>query len=108
MSFDLTSPLIELRHMSRAFGSHWVLRDITLTVRRGETLVLIGESGCGKSVMLKLIMGMLESSQGDVVWFGRPLKGRREAERHADRLRFGYLFQGAALFDSLTVFENVA
>ncbi len=104
----LDDPIIELRQVSRAFGSHMVLRNISLTVHRGETLVLIGESGCGKSVMLKLIMGMMESSQGDVVWFGRPLKGRREAERHADRLRFGYLFQGAALFDSLTVFENVA
>ena len=108
MSFDLTSPLIELRQMSRAFGSHLVLRDIALTVHRGETLVLIGESGCGKSVMLKLIMGMLTPTQGDVAWFGKLLKARGNDELHADRLRFGYLFQGAALFDSMTVFENVA
>lgn len=101
-------PVIELRHVSRTFGSNAVLRDLSLTVHRGETLVLIGESGCGKSVMLKLIMGMMEPSNGGVSWFGRPLKSRSEDEIHNDRLRFGYLFQSAALFDSLTVFENIA
>ncbi len=101
-------PVLELRRVSRTFGPQVVLRDISLTVQRGETLVVIGESGCGKSVMLKLIMGMIETSHGDVSWFGRPLNSRRENEIHKDRLRFGYLFQGAALFDSLTVFENVA
>ena len=101
-------PVIELGHVSRSFGPQAVLRDVSLKVHRGETLVLIGESGCGKSVMLKLIMGMVEPSHGEVSWFGQPLKSRRESEIHADRLRFGYLFQGAALFDSLTVFENIA
>ncbi len=104
----LGEPVIAMRQVSRAFGANAVLRDISLTVQRGETLVLIGESGCGKSVMLKLIMGMMEPSNGEVSWFGRPLKDRREVEAHQDRLRFGYLFQSAALFDSLTVFENIA
>jgi phospholipid/cholesterol/gamma-HCH transport system ATP-binding protein len=101
-------PVIKLRSVFRSFGSHAVLRDLSLAVHRGETLAIIGESGCGKSVMLKLIMGMLEPSSGQVAWFGKPLKQRNEREIHKDRLRFGYLFQGAALFDSLTVFENVA
>ena len=104
----LGEPVIAMRQVSRAFEANAVLRDISLTVQRGETLVLIGESGCGKSVMLKLIMGMMEPSNGEVSWFGRPLKDRREVEAHQDRLRFGYLFQSAALFDSLTVFENIA
>ncbi len=103
-----SAPVLELRGVSRSFGSHAVMRNVSLSVRHGETLALIGESGCGKSVTLKLIMGMLAPSQGEVSWFGRTLKQRSEAELHKDRLRFGYLFQGAALFDSMTVFENVA
>lgn len=103
-----TEPVLELRHVTQTFGSQAVLRDVSISVRRGETLVLIGESGCGKSVTLKLIMGMLEPTCGDVLWFGRPLQERTRAELHKDQLRLGYLFQGAALFDSLTVFENIA
>ena len=104
----LDEPVIELRRLSRAFGSHPVLRDISLAVHPGETVAVIGESGCGKSVLLKLIIGMLEPTGGDVNWFGKSLKQRKEAEIHRDQLRFGYLFQSAALFDSLTVFENIA
>lgn len=107
-SAALDEPVIELRRLSRAFGSHPVLRDISLVVHPGETVAVIGESGCGKSVLLKLIIGMLDPTGGDVNWFGKSLKQRRESEVHRDRLRFGYLFQSAALFDSLTVFENIA
>ena len=111
--FDLSAaafgePVIELRDVSRAFGTQTVLRDISLTVQRGETLAVIGESGCGKSVMLKIMMKMLEPSRGDVDWFGKSLRQRGERDIHRDRLKFGYLFQSAALFDSMTVFENVA
>ncbi len=81
---------------------------MSLTVYRGETLVLIGESGCGKSVTMKLMMALLEPSRGEVFWNGRPVKDRREHELTHDRLKFGYLFQGAALFDSLSIYENVA
>jgi phospholipid/cholesterol/gamma-HCH transport system ATP-binding protein len=100
--------VIELRSVSRSFGTQAVLRDIVLSVHPGETLVLIGESGCGKSVLLKLIMKMLEPTRGEVRWFGNSLQQRNEREIQRDRLRFGYLFQSAALFDSLSVFENVA
>ena len=111
--FDLSAaafgaPVIELRGVSRAFGAQTVLRDISLTVQRGETLAVIGESGCGKSVMLKIMMKMLEPTRGDVDWFGKPLRQRGERDIHRDRLKFGYLCQSAALFDSMTVFENVA
>ena len=101
-------PLIELRNVSKRFGSQQVLRDISIQVRPGETLVLIGESGCGKSVTMKLMIGLLQPTSGDVLWNGHSLKERSEKQLNRDRLRIGYLFQGSALFDSLTVFENVA
>ncbi len=101
-------PVIELRKVSRSFGEQSVLRDVSLVVQRGETLGLIGESGCGKSVTMKLMMSLLDPSSGEVYWSGRPLKDRSERELIRERLRFGYLFQGAALFDSMNVYENVA
>ncbi|QDT41483.1 L-cystine import ATP-binding protein TcyN [Gimesia alba] len=100
--------VIELRNVSRQFGTHQVLRDVSFGVRRGETLVVIGESGCGKSVTMKLIMNLLQPTQGDVLWNDRSISDRSPRELHRDRLRIGYLFQGAALFDSLSVYENVA
>ena len=101
-------PVIEFRHVSRSFGTQPVLRDVSLQVRRGETLVLIGESGCGKSVSMKLMMALIAPSSGEVLWEGRPLAERTERQVTKERLRFGYLFQGAALFDSMSVYENVA
>lgn len=101
-------PVIEFRSISRRFGAHDVLRDVSLAIYPGETLVLIGESGCGKSVTMKLMMALLEPTRGEVWWDGRPVNGRREQEITNERLKFGYLFQGAALFDSMTVYDNVA
>ena len=100
--------VIELRGVTRSFAGHVILEDLSLGVHRGETLVLIGESGCGKSVTLKLMMALLEPTSGEVLWNGTPVARRTEKQLSRERLRFGYLFQGAALFDSLTVFENVA
>lgn len=104
----LGEALIELRGVSKSFGTQTVLRGVSLDVRRGETLVIVGESGCGKSVLLKLMMSLLEPSAGEVRWFGRRVHDLSDQELVRERLRFGYLFQGAALFDSLNVFENVA
>ncbi|MBW3542457.1 MAG: ATP-binding cassette domain-containing protein [Planctomycetes bacterium] len=101
-------PVIALAGVSKTFSGQPVLRDVSLEVRRGETLVLIGESGCGKSVTMKLMMGLLPPSDGDVLWNGRRVGALSEREITRERLRFGYLFQGAALFDSLSVYENVA
>ena len=85
-----------------------VLRDINLTIHRGETVCIIGESGCGKTVMLKLIIGLLQPTQGSVWFDGRDVADLDGKELVKMRLRFGFLFQMAALFDSLTVFDNVA
>lgn len=101
------TPVIELQGVSQSFGTQEVLRDVSLAVPRGETLVLVGESGCGKSVTMKLMIGLLQPTRGVVCWDGRPLASRTERELHRERLKFGYLFQGAALFDSMNVYENV-
>jgi phospholipid/cholesterol/gamma-HCH transport system ATP-binding protein len=101
-------PLITLQSVSKSFGPQHVLRNVTIEVRAGETLVLIGESGCGKSVTMKLMMDLLQPDAGSVLWDDHPLRDRNERQVTQERLRFGYLFQQAALFDSLTVFENVA
>jgi phospholipid/cholesterol/gamma-HCH transport system ATP-binding protein len=100
--------VLELRCVSRGFGAQSVLRDISFAVEPGETLVLIGESGCGKSVTTKLLAGLLTPDSGAVYWNGQPVRDMPRKEFREQRLKFGYLFQGAALFDSLDVFENVA
>jgi phospholipid/cholesterol/gamma-HCH transport system ATP-binding protein len=100
--------MIELSSVTQRFGSQVVLREISLAVEEAETLVIIGESGCGKSVTLKLMMALLDPSGGQIFWRGRPIAGMSERQRAKERLSFGFLFQGAALFDSMSVSENVA
>jgi phospholipid/cholesterol/gamma-HCH transport system ATP-binding protein len=101
-------PLIVLERVSVQFGTHRVLHSIDLNIRRGQTLAVIGESGCGKTVLLKLIIGLLRSTAGRVFFDGKVLADLPERELTRQRLRFGFLFQGAALFDSLSVYDNVA
>lgn len=101
-------PVIELMDLSMKFRQHLVLRDIKIAIPRGQTLCVIGESGCGKTVLLKLIIGLLRPTHGTVRFDGRNLASLGEAELNRTRLRFGFLFQMAALFDSLTIYDNVA
>ncbi len=101
-------PIIELEGVSIGFRQQAVLRDITLRIERGQTVCIIGESGCGKTVMLKLMIGLLRPNSGIVRFDGSDLSTLNEAEMVKVRLRFGFLFQSAALFDSLTIFDNVA
>lgn len=102
------APLIEFRNVDRRFGHQEVLRDISFQIQPGESVAIIGESGCGKSVTLKLMIALLAPSSGDVLLDGRSHFDRSEKELTRERLRFGYVFQQAALFDSLSVEENVA
>jgi len=99
--------MIEIQGLVKNFGSHRVLNELTLKINSGSTCVIIGRSGCGKSVMLKHIMGILRPDKGSVRVDGKDLSGLGERELRVLRLKMGYVFQGGALFDSLTVGENV-
>jgi phospholipid/cholesterol/gamma-HCH transport system ATP-binding protein len=101
-------PLVRLAGMSVDFGRHAVLRDINLDIARGQTLAVIGESGCGKTVLLKTIIGLLRPTRGQVYFDGRNLAALGERELTRQRTRFGFMFQQAALFDSMTIAQNVA
>jgi len=102
------SPLIALQQVSMHFGGQRILHAVDLSIRRGQTVAVIGESGCGKTVLLKLMIGLLRPTVGRVLFDGKVLTDLREREQTKQRRRFGFLFQGAALFDSLTVYDNVA
>ncbi len=99
--------MIEIQNIHKQFGDKDVLRGVDLTIRDGETLVIIGRSGCGKSVLLKHIMAILEPDEGDIKIDGRSMFSMTPDEQDRSRLKLGMLFQGAALFDSLTVRGNV-
>ncbi len=100
--------LVEVDHVDIAFGNHAVLRDIVLQVPRGQTLAIIGESGCGKTVMLKTIIGLIKPTRGRVFFDGREMAVLNDYQLTQQRIRFGFVFQQAALFDSLTIGQNVA
>ena len=104
----MPEPLISLQNVGVQFGRQEVLRNLSFDIMPHETVALIGESGCGKSVTLKLIVGLLKPTTGEVYFEGRPVQKLKERDLVAMRLRVGFLFQGAALFDSLNVFENVS
>jgi phospholipid/cholesterol/gamma-HCH transport system ATP-binding protein len=100
--------LIELVDLGVSFGRQDVLREIKLSIPRGQTLAVIGESGCGKTVLLKTIIGLVRPTAGHVLFDGRRIDELSERELTAERARFGFVFQNAALFDSMTIAENVA
>ncbi len=100
--------MIEIINLSKSFNQHPVLQGMNLTIRKGETMVIIGRSGCGKSVLLKHMIGLMQPDEGQVIVDGQEISRLEGPELAALRLKFGMLFQGAALFDSLTVGENVA
>lgn len=97
--------MIRIEHLAKSFGAKSVLRDVSLEVATGESLVVIGGSGTGKSVLLKCILGLIRPDGGRIFLDGRDVT---EFDRDDFLARFGMLFQGGALFDSLTVWQNVA
>jgi len=99
--------MIEIKNLYKRFGDKEVLKGINLDIQTGETIVIIGRSGCGKSVLIKHIVGLLEPDEGYVKVEGKIVSDLNEKELYQLRKKFGFLFQGAALFDSMTVEENV-
>ena len=100
--------MIELRNVTKSFGENTILRDISLKIPPGQTTAIIGPSGTGKSVTLKHIVGLLRPDSGQVLCFGTDMATAREAELYKVRKRFGMLFQDGALFDSMSVGDNVS
>jgi len=103
-----TDPKIQLKNVHKGFGPKKVLQGINLDVPKGQSVVIIGGSGTGKSVMLKCILGILNPDQGEIYVDGEDVTKFSNRARKKTLAKFGMLFQGAALFDSLPVWENVA
>jgi phospholipid/cholesterol/gamma-HCH transport system ATP-binding protein len=100
--------LLRIEKLSVIFNKQVVLKDIDLTIQRGQTIAIIGESGCGKTVLMKTLVGLVQPTQGRVLFDGRSLSEASPSALAKIRRRFGFVFQNAALFDSMTIFDNVA
>jgi len=100
--------VISLQHVDKGFGGKAVLRDLSIDIAQGESVVIVGGSGTGKSVTLKHIIGLLRPDRGRVLIEGNDIGAMREVEINRFRQRFGMSFQEGALFDSMSVFENIA
>jgi phospholipid/cholesterol/gamma-HCH transport system ATP-binding protein len=100
--------VIEVEHLKKAFGENKVLKDISLTLCKGENLVVLGRSGQGKSVAIQCIVGLLDYDDGSLKVFGKEIKELTDDELKEIRLKLGFLFQNGALYDSMTVRENLS
>jgi phospholipid/cholesterol/gamma-HCH transport system ATP-binding protein len=105
---DGSAPVVAVNNLHKAFGSHIVLNEISLSVNRGKTLAVLGRSGTGKSVLLRIIIGLETPDSGSVCIYGHNIVGLALDRMSEIRMKMGFLFQHAALYDSLTVAENVA
>lgn len=104
----MSEPILKLDNISKSFGSNHVLKGVNIDVAPGQSLVIIGGSGSGKSVMLKVALGLMNPTGGRILFDGKDVTAAKGRERNNMRKRIGMLFQSGALFDSLTVWENVA
>jgi phospholipid/cholesterol/gamma-HCH transport system ATP-binding protein len=100
--------MIELRQLKKSFGSQSILEDVNFRIENGESAVIIGRSGGGKSVLLKHLIGLLQPDGGQVLIDGENIVGLNERQLLRVRQKFGMVFQGAALFDSMTVADNIS
>lgn len=98
---------IEIKNLKKSFGGKEILSGVNLNIAKGITLVIIGRSGCGKSVLLKHIIGLLKPDEGEILIDGQDITRMNEKQIYEVRKKFGFLFQGAALFDSMNVEENI-
>ena len=99
--------VLEIEHLRKSFGNNYVLKDITLRVAKGENLVVLGKSGIGKTVLIKCIVGLIAPDEGRVLVLGKHVFDLEEEELNTLRMKIGFLFQGGALYDSMTVKENL-
>jgi len=99
--------IIEIQNLKKSFGTNKVLADISLKVNKGENLVILGKSGTGKSVLIKCIVRLIDADEGTVMVFGKKMEDLDERELNEIRKKMGFLFQSAALYDSLSVRENL-
>jgi phospholipid/cholesterol/gamma-HCH transport system ATP-binding protein len=104
----MSQPLIQLNQVFKSFGNNHVLKGVNLSIYAGEITSIIGKSGEGKSVLLKHIIGLMKPDAGVILFRGRQLSEMSSPERRQLKRKFSYMFQGTALFDSMTVFENIA
>lgn len=104
---DDRESVIEIRHLKKSFGRNHVLKDINMDLCRGENLVVLGRSGEGKSVTIKCIVGLLDKDGGDLKVFGKEISAMTGVELKELRRRIGFLFQSGALYDSMTVRDNL-
>lgn len=101
-------PILDIRHIKKSFGNKEVHKDVNLTLYKNEILGLFGGSGSGKSVILRSIIGLEQPDSGEIIFKNKNIAGLSESEFNWVRLNIGYVFQNGALFDSLTVEENIA
>ena len=99
--------MIEVQHIYKSFGNKEVLKDISTTFEDGKTNLIIGQSGAGKTVLMRTLVGLLEPTKGEVLYDGRNFVSMSKKDKILMRREMGMIFQGAALFDSLSVIENV-
>lgn len=104
---EIPEPVLEIKDLKKSFGNFTVLKNINLVVNKGETVVLLGKSGTGKSVILQCIIGLQLPSEGTIKVFNTEFMKLPEDKRNIFRRRIGFLFQSAALYDSMTVRENL-
>ena len=104
----MNQPFIQFENVYKRFGANQVLNGANLNIFQGEITTIIGKSGMGKSVLLKHIIGLLEPDSGNILFQGRPFSGMNKAEIESLKAKLSYVFQDTALFDSMTVYENIA
>ncbi len=107
ITYNLKPKMIEIKELYKSFGNNQVLNGVDLNINKGETIVILGRSGCGKSVLLKHIIGLMRPDKGKIFIDGEEITAYNDEKLYNLRKRFGMLFQGSALFDSMTVKENV-
>ena len=104
---DFSEPVLKIQNLFKSFGDNHVLIDFNLELKKGENVVVLGKSGSGKSVMIKCVVGLLQPDKGSVIMFGKNIPELDDEELDRIRAKVGFLFQGNALYDSMTVRENL-